>query len=134
MRFCVSMTVMLLISMAALASEEHKVKSEVSSFETDYAVGMKDDVEEEAALGVRVIERYELKGNVTLDDITIISGKTLADSTKEAIRSVLESAGHASEVRFLDQGDVNGQPSSHQGSGGIRKIKVSSSIEDDVTD
>jgi hypothetical protein len=106
----------------------------VSSFETDYALGMKDDVEEEAASGVRVIERYEHEGNATLDDITIISGKTLAESMKEAIRSVLKSAGHASEVTFSDEGDVKGEPSSRQGSGGIRKIKVSSSIEDDVTD
>lgn len=36
------------------------------------------------------------------DGITIISGNALDDSVKESIRSVLISAGHDDEVRFID--------------------------------
>lgn len=128
------MTVMLLISMAALASEKHEVKSEIAGFDTDYALGMKDDVEEEAAFDVRVFERIELEDNATPDDVTIISGKALDDSTKKAIRSVLKPAGHAHDVILLDESDVQSEQSLAYSSGDIRKIKFSSSIEDDVTD
>ena len=43
------------------------------------------------------------------DDIIIISGTTLDDSTKDSIRAVLQSAGHSEEVKFIDGGEHDGE-------------------------
>ena len=36
------------------------------------------------------------------EGVTIISGDTLDDSTRDSIRAVLQSAGHTDEVTFID--------------------------------
>ena len=43
------------------------------------------------------------------DEILIISGAALDSSTQESIRAVLASAGHESEVRFIDGGHGDGE-------------------------
>ncbi|MDH3532696.1 MAG: hypothetical protein OEO82_07185 [Gammaproteobacteria bacterium] len=42
--------------------------------------------------------------------ITILSGKPIADATQQQIRTLLESAGHDSEVRFIDHESHHGGP------------------------
>ncbi len=108
-------------------------KIEIPGMHEDHAIRMADDVGEETDIDVRVIKQIEIKGNANQDDVTIISGKALDDSTKEAIRSVLISAGHAGEIMFLDGSELHGEHTSVHRSGGIREIRISSSIEEDVT-
>ena len=108
-------------------------KIEIPGMHEDHALRMTDDVEEERNIDVRVVKQINIKGDANRDDVTIISGKVLDDSTKEAIRSVLISAGHAGEVKFLDGSELHGGHTSVHSSGGIREIRISSSIEDSVT-
>lgn len=44
------------------------------------------------------------------EDIMIMSGKPIDDATRHAINSLLESAGHTSDVRFIDHEAPNGGP------------------------
>ncbi len=43
---------------------------------------MTDDVEEERNIDIRVVKRFELKGNADEDDLTIIGDKALDDCMK----------------------------------------------------
>ncbi len=43
---------------------------------------MTDDVEEERDIDIRVVKRFELKGNANKDDLTIIAGKALDNCMK----------------------------------------------------
>jgi hypothetical protein len=51
----------------------------------------------------------------SMDGVMIISEKPVDDATRQAIKSMLESAGHGSEVRFVD---------SESGMGGAHKVRV----------
>lgn len=50
-----------------------------------------------------------------MDGVTIISEKDIDEATQQAIRSLLESAGHSNDVRFIGQ---------ENGHGGVRRIKI----------
>ncbi len=82
---------------------------------------------------VRVMKRIEVKGDANPDDITIISGKALDDSTKEAIRSVLISAGHAGKTLFLDGSELHGDHTMLHSSDSVHEIRIFSPNEEDVT-
>ena len=84
-------------------------------------------------IDVRVMKRIEVKGDASPDDVTIISGKTLNDSTKEAIRSVLISAGHAGKTLFLDGSELHGDHTMLHSSDSVREIRIFSPNEEDVT-
>ncbi len=84
-------------------------------------------------IDVRVMKRIEVKGDANPDDVTIISGKTLDDSTKEAIRSVLISAGHAGKTLFLDGSELHGDHTMLHSSDSVREIRIFSPNEEDVT-
>ena len=51
----------------------------------------------------------------SMDGVMIISEKPVDDATRQAIKSMLESAGHGSEVRFVD---------SESGMDGAHKVRV----------
>jgi hypothetical protein len=51
----------------------------------------------------------------SMDGVMIISEKPVDNATRQAIKSMLESAGHGSEVRFVD---------SESGMGGAHKVRV----------
>ena len=53
---------------------------------------------------VRVVSDQTAEVSHGMDGITILSGKPLDQATQESIRSVLLSAGHSGEVRFVDRG------------------------------
>jgi hypothetical protein len=46
----------------------------------------------------------------SMDGVTIVSEKPIDEATQQAITSMLESAGHGSEVRFVDTSAADGGP------------------------
>lgn len=64
---------------------------------------------------VRVLHKmHKMDGESTasMDGIMIMSGKPIDDATQQAIKSLLESAGHGSEVHFVDHDGPHGGPHS----------------------
>lgn len=108
-------------------------KIEVPGIHDGHAGQVLPGVDRDRDIDVRVVKQIEVKSDADPDDITIISGKELDDSTKEAIRSVLTSAGHAGEIMFLDRSELHGGHTTVHSSGGVRKIRITSSSEEDVT-
>ena len=96
-------------------------------------VSVDADRDSDMDIDVRVMKRIEVKGDANSDDVTIISGKTLDDSTKEAIRSVLISAGHAGKTLFLDGSELHGDYTMLHSSDSVREIRIISPNEEDVT-
>ena len=96
-------------------------------------VSVDADRDSDMDIDVRVMKRIEVKGDANSDDVTIISGKTLDDSTKEAIRSVLISAGHAGKTLFLDGSELHGDHTMLHSSDSVREIRIISPNEEDVT-
>ena len=96
-------------------------------------VSVDADRDSDMDIDVRVMKRIEVKGDANSDDVTIISGKTLDDSTKEAIRSVLISAGHAGKTLFLDGSQLHGDHTMLHSSDSVREIRIISPNEEDVT-
>jgi hypothetical protein len=110
-------------------------KIKVPSMHDDHMayVSVDADRDSDMDIDVRVMKRIEVKGDANSDDVTIISGKTLDDSTKEAIRSVLISAGHAGKTLFLDGSELHGDYTMLHGSDSVREIRIISPNEEDVT-
>ena len=52
---------------------------------------------------VRVMRHGNITTPVHMDGTMIMTGKAVDEATQQAIRSLLESAGHGSEVRFIDR-------------------------------
>ncbi len=96
-------------------------------------VSVDADRDSDMDIDVRVMKRIEVKGDANSDDVTIISGKALDDSTKEAIRSVLISAGHAGKALFLDGSELHGDYTMLHSSDSVREIRIISPNEEDVT-
>ncbi|MDH3748164.1 MAG: hypothetical protein OER97_08145, partial [Gammaproteobacteria bacterium] len=93
------------ITMPAFHGSEHGEHHEV--IEIDGA-GVDD-------MDVRVMKNKHVATMPGPDDIMIMSGKPIDDATQQAIKSLLESAGHTSDVRFIDY-------ETHKG--GRHKIKI----------
>ena len=111
-------------------------KIEVPGIHDDHMAYVTVDADGDRDIDVRVIKRIQVKGDANPDDVTIISGKALDDSTKEAIRSVLISAGHAGKTMFLDGSELHGLHGDHtllHSTGSVHEIRISSSNEEDVT-
>lgn len=66
-------------------------------------------------IDVRVMKNKHVAMMHGPEHVMIMSGKPIDDATQQAIRSLLESAGHTSDVRFIDH-------ESHKG--GPHKIKI----------
>ena len=60
----------------------------------------------------------------SMDGVTIFSGKAIDDATQQAIRSMLQSAGHDGDIRFVDHESIAGQVH------GITMIDRSEVVED----
>ncbi len=108
-------------------------KIEVPGMYDDHMAHMSVDADWHRDIDVRVIKRIAVKGDANPDDVTIISGKALDDSTKEAIRSVLISAGHAGKTMFLDGSELHGDHTFLHSSCSAHEITISSSNEEDAT-
>ncbi len=52
---------------------------------------------------VRVMKHAKVATSVHMDGTMIMTGKPVDEATQQAIRSLLESAGHDGEVRFMDR-------------------------------
>lgn len=52
---------------------------------------------------------HELHEMRDMDDTMIISGKPIDDATQQQIKLLLESAGHSSDVNFVDRETVHGE-------------------------
>ncbi len=96
-------------------------------------VSVDADGDRDMDIDVRVMKRIEVKGDANPDDVTIISGKALDDSTKETIKSVLISAGHAGKTLFLDGSELHGDHTLLHSSDSVREIRIISPNEEDVT-
>lgn len=66
--------------------------------------GHADDVD------VHVMHRPPFMAAISKDGIMIMSGKPIDDVTQQAIKSLLESAGHSSEVHFVNHEGPHGGP------------------------
>jgi hypothetical protein len=66
-------------------------------------------------LDVHVMEDTTIETAHAMDDVMIVSEKPIDDATRQAIKSMLESAGYGSEIRFIDADDAHG---------GVHGIKV----------
>ena len=74
-------------------------KIEVPGIHDDHMAYVTVDADGDRDIDVRVIKRIQVKGDANPDDVTIISGKALDDSTKEAIRSVRYLSGRTGSRR-----------------------------------
>jgi hypothetical protein len=68
-------------------------------------------------INVHVMHDMDMGTAHSMDGATIITEKPVDDATQQAIRSMLESAGHGSEIRFVDS--AGGMDGHH----GIRVIE-----------
>ena len=64
---------------------------------------------------VHVMHDADMATAHSMDGVMIISNKPVDEATQQAIKSMLESAGHGSEVHFVDSGS---------GMGGAHKVRV----------
>jgi len=64
---------------------------------------------------VHVMHDADMATAHSMDGVMIISNKPVDEATQQAIKSMLESAGHGSEVHFVD---------SDSGMGGAHKVRV----------
>ncbi len=108
-------------------------KIKMPGMHDDHMAYVSVDAEGDRDIDVRVMKRIEVKGDANPDDVTIISGKALDDSTKEAIKSVLISAGHAGKTLFLDGSELHGDHTLLHSSDSVREIRIISPNEEDVT-
>ncbi len=108
-------------------------KIKVPGMHDDHMAYVSVDADGHRNIDVRVMKRIEVKGDANPDDVTIISGKTLDDATKEAIRSVLISAGHAGKTLFLDGSELHGDHTMLHSSDSVHEIRIFSPNEEDVT-
>jgi hypothetical protein len=74
---------------------------------------------------VHVMKDMQFVSAEGMDDIMILSGKPIDDSTQQAISSLLESAGHDSDVKFVDREQHHGD-GSHQ----VKIIRKSVEVEE----
>jgi hypothetical protein len=61
------------------------------------------DAEHGENVDVRVMKHGKVAAPVHMDGTMIMTGKPVDEATQQAIRSLLESAGHEGEVRFMDR-------------------------------
>jgi hypothetical protein len=59
---------------------------------------------------VHVMRDRNIVTTDSMDGIMIMSGKPIDEATQQAIRSLLESAGHGSDVHFIDHEGPHGGP------------------------
>jgi hypothetical protein len=64
---------------------------------------------EEVDVNVHVMHRAQFAGRHDMDGTMIISGKPIDEATQQQIKLLLESAGHESEVNFIDREDAHGE-------------------------
>jgi hypothetical protein len=69
------------------------------------------DAEHGENVDVRVMKHGKVTAPVHKDGTMIMTGKPVDEATQQAIRSLLESAGHEGEVRFMDRERIH---ESHQ--------------------
>jgi hypothetical protein len=62
---------------------------------------------------VRVMRYGNIATPVHMDGTMIMTGKPVDEATQQAIRSLLESAGHGSEVRFIDREGIHEEHQVH---------------------
>ena len=65
------------------------------------------DAEHGENVDVRVMRHGNIAMPVHMDGTMIMTGKPVDEATQQAIRSLLESAGHGSEVRFIDREGIH---------------------------
>jgi hypothetical protein len=65
------------------------------------------DVED---VDVHVMHDTSIAGAHSMDGVMILSEKPIDETTQQAIKSLLESAGHGSDVRFIDASGPDGGP------------------------
>lgn len=63
-----------------------------------------------AGINVHVLQDGRVESMHGSGGIMILSGKPIDDATQQAIKSLLESAGHTSDVRFIDHAAPDGGP------------------------
>ena len=68
-------------------------------------------------IDVHVMHDSTMARASSLEGVMIVSEKPIDDATQQAIKSMLESAGHGSEVRFIDT------TAAHDGAHGIKVIE-----------
>ena len=81
----------------------------------------------DADVDVDITRRVHIERRVDGDDrdrdaITIVSTSSIADATKDQIRSILSSSGHSGEIRFIDEQGFHDAASAVDGDG--HRIKV----------
>ncbi len=59
---------------------------------------------------VRVMHDTSMASAHSMEGVMIVSEKPIDEATQQAIRSMLQSAGHGSEVRFIDTDGPHGGP------------------------
>jgi len=75
------------------------------------------DADHDEDIDVRVMKDASFVTAGSMDGIMIMSGKPIDEATQQAITSLLESAGHGSDVRFIDHDGP------HSGPHGVHVIK-----------
>jgi hypothetical protein len=94
------------IEMPNLGGEHHKAMWQSDSAEHD--------------VDVHVMRDASFVSAEHMGGVMIMSGKPIDEATQEAIRSLLESAGHGSDVNFIDHEQHSGQ----QHGAGLHQVKV----------
>ncbi len=61
-------------------------------------------------IDVHVMRDTRFANAHSMNGVMIVSEKPIDDATQQAIKSMLESAGHGSEVRFIDTNETHGGP------------------------
>jgi hypothetical protein len=59
---------------------------------------------------VHVMHKKKIMSDDGMDGIIVMSGKPIDEATQQAIKALLESAGHVSEVHFIDHDSPHGGP------------------------
>ena len=66
--------------------------------------------EDFAGIDMHVMRNSRIANAHSMNGVMIVSEKPIDDATQQAIKSMLESAGHGSEVRFIDANAAHGGP------------------------
>jgi len=71
------------------------------------------DAEHGENVDVRVMRHSNVATPVHMDGTMIMTGKPVDEATQQAIRSLLESAGHGNDVRFVDREGIHEEHQVH---------------------
>ena len=82
------------------------------------------DADQNEEIDVHVMKEAGFVTAGSMDGVMIMSGKPIDEATQQAIRSLLESAGHSSDVQFIDhEGPHVSVPHGGSGPHSIKVIK-----------